>query len=693
MAELLLELFSEEIPARMQGRAKEDLARLLGNGLAAAGLEFTSIRTFATPRRLTAVVEGLPPRSPDIREERKGPRLDAPEAAIKGFLKAAALPSIDKAEKRDDKKGAYYVAIIERPGRATSDVIAAIVPEIVRSFPWPKSMRWGSGKLRWVRPLHSILCLLDGKVVDFEIDGIRSGKETRGHRFMAPEPFSVKSFADYAKKLREAKVILDGEERARIIAEEARSQAARHGLALVEDEGLLAENAGLTEWPVALMGSFDESFLAVPPEVLSTAMKAHQKCFSIRNGENLANRFVLVANLKAEDKGHAIIAGNERVIAARLADAKFFFDHDRKVLLPDRVPKLKEIVFHEKLGTQYERVQRVYKLAREIAPLVGADPDLAERAAILAKADLVSDMVGEFPELQGVMGRYYALEQEENPVVADAIAAHYKPVGPSDDVPREPVAIAVALADKLDTLVGFWAIDEKPTGSKDPYALRRAALGVIRIILENGLRLHLMDALEFQVDKTVKKRNNVKWAHRQVEQTNVDLLDFFADRLKVYLRDRGARHDLVDAVFALGGDDLLMIVRRVEALGRFLDTEDGEHLLIGTKRAINILRIEEKKDARVYDEAPDAKLFKRPEEKALAKAVDEVETAAAAAVAREDFEGAMAAMAKLRTPVDAFFDHVTVNAPEPDLRANRLRLLNRIRATTLAVADVSKIEG
>ncbi|HZP09541.1 glycine--tRNA ligase subunit beta [Methyloceanibacter sp.] len=693
MAELLLELFSEEIPARMQGRAKEDLARLLGNGLAAAGLEFTSIRTFATPRRLTAVVEGLPPRSPDIREERKGPRLDAPEAAIKGFLKAAGLPSIDKAEKRDDKKGAYYVAIIERPGRATSDVIAAIVPEIVRSFPWPKSMRWGSGKLRWVRPLHSILCLLDGKVVDFEIDGIRSGKETRGHRFMAPEPFSVKSFADYAKKLREAKVILDGEERARIIAEEARSQAARHGLALVEDEGLLAENAGLTEWPVALMGSFDESFLAVPPEVLSTAMKAHQKCFSIRNGENLANRFVLVANLKAEDKGHAIIAGNERVIAARLADAKFFFDHDRKVLLPDRVPKLKEIVFHEKLGTQYERVQRVYKLAREIAPLVGADPDLAERAAILAKADLVSDMVGEFPELQGVMGRYYALEQEENPVVADAIAAHYKPVGPSDDVPREPVAIAVALADKLDTLVGFWAIDEKPTGSKDPYALRRAALGVIRIILENGLRLHLMDALEFQVDKTVKKRNNVKWAHRQVEQTNVDLLDFFADRLKVYLRDRGARHDLVDAVFALGGDDLLMIVRRVEALGRFLDTEDGEHLLIGTKRAINILRIEEKKDARVYDEAPDAKLFKRPEEKALAKAVDEVETAAAAAVAREDFEGAMAAMAKLRTPVDAFFDHVTVNAPEPDLRANRLRLLNRIRATTLAVADVSKIEG
>jgi glycyl-tRNA synthetase beta chain len=693
MAELLLELFSEEIPARMQGRAKDDLARLLGAALGEAGLEYQSIGTFATPRRLVAVVEGLPARSPDIREERKGPRVDAPETAIKGFLKTAGLASVDEAEKRDDNKGAYYVAIIEKPGRPTSDVVAGIVPEIAKSFPWPKSMRWGSGKLGWVRPLHSILCLLDGKVVEFEIDGITSGKETRGHRFMAPEPFSVKSFADYENKLREAKVILDGDERAQIIAEEAHSLAKRHGLELVEDERLLAENAGLTEWPVALMGSFDEAFLSVPPEVLATSMKAHQKCFSVRKGERLADRFILVANLKAEDGGHAIISGNERVIAARLSDAKFFFEQDRKVMLPDRVPKLKEIVFHEKLGSQYERVQRIYRLAREIAPLVGADPDLAERAAILAKADLTSGMVGEFPELQGVMGRYYALDQQENPSVANAIAAHYKPVGPSDDVPREPVAIAVALADKLDTLVGFWAIDEKPTGSKDPYALRRAALGVIRIILENGLRLHLMDALEFQVDKVVKARKNVKWAHRQVEQRNVDLLAFFADRLKVHLREQGARHDLVDAVFALGGDDLLMIVRRVEALGRFLDTEDGEHLLTGTKRAINILRIEEKKDARVYDEAPDPKLFKRPEEKALAKAVDEVEKAAAAAVAREDFEAAMAEMAKLRKPVDEFFDHVTVNATEPELRANRLRLLNRIRATTLAVADFSKIEG
>ncbi len=714
MAELLLELFSEEIPARMQIRARDDLARLLGNALSEAGLEYKDIKTFATPRRLTAMVEGLPARSPDIREERKGPRVDAPEAALKGFLKAAGLSSVDQAEKRDDKKGAYYVALIEKPGRATAEVIAGIVPEIIRGFPWPKSMRWGSGRLRWVRPLHSILCLLDGKVVELEIDGIESGKETRGHRFMAPEPFSVKGFADYRKKLREAKVILDGEERPRLIVEQARALAKKHGLSLVEDETLLAENAGLTEWPVVLMGTFDEDFLSVPPEVLATSMKAHQKCFSLRNkGGELANQFILVANLEAEDGGKAIVAGNERVIAARLSDAKFFFEQDRKIMLPDRVPKLKEIVFHEKLGSQYERVQRVWRLAREIAPLVGADPDLAERAAILAKADLVSGMVGEFPELQGVMGRYYALDQEENPSVADAIAAHYKPLGPSDDVPREPVAIAVALADKLDMLVGFWAIDEKPTGSKDPYALRRAALGVIRIVLSNGIRFPLWNLFASATSNYTQQRN--EFVRAGVERlagpgkkgesvgdtleriANAfgasDAQDFIRERLRVQLRNQGARHDLVDAVFALGGDDLWMIVRRVEALGSFLDTEDGANLLTGTKRAINILRIEEKKDSTTYDQPPDAKLFKRIEEKALAKAVDEVEKAAAAAVAREDFEAAMAEMAKLRKPVDEFFDHVTVNATEADLRANRLRLLNRIRATTLTVADFSKIEG
>jgi len=685
MAELLLELFSEEIPARMQTRAREDLARLLVQALAAAGLEYKDLKTFATPRRLTAMIDGLPARSPDIREEKKGPRIDAPDAAINGFLKSAGLASIDQVEKREDKKGAYYVALVERPSRATEDVVAEIVPEIVKSFPWPKSMRWGSGRIRWVRPLHSILCLFDGKTVDFEIDGVRSGKGTRGHRFMAPEPFNVKSFKDYVKKLRDAKVVLDGEERARLILESARALAKKEKLALVEDEALLAENAGLTEWPVVLMGSFDEAFLSVPPEVLATSMKAHQKCFSLRKEDKLANRFILVANMEAKDGGKAIVAGSERVIAARLADAKFFFDQDRKVMLPDRVPKLKEITFHEKLGSQYDRIQRVRLLARELAPLVGADPDLAERAAILSKADLVSLMVGEFPELQGVMGRYYALDEQENPSVADAIAAHYKPLGPSDEVPREPVAIAVALADKLDMLVGFWAIDEKPTGSKDPYALRRAALGVIRTVLENGVRLPLLQRILSQL------RSN--WPRSDVLVAATSFLVFFADRLEVHLREQGARHDLVDAVFTLGGDDLLMIVRRVEALGRFLDTEDGEHLLIGTKRAINILRIEEKKDGVTYDQAPDPNLLKRPEEKSLAKAVDEVEKAAAAAVAREDFAAAMTEMVKLRAPVDEFFNRVTVNATEPDLRANRLRLLNRIRATTLTVADFSKIEG
>ncbi|HEX2449210.1 MAG TPA: glycine--tRNA ligase subunit beta [Methyloceanibacter sp.] len=685
MAELLLELFSEEIPARMQARAREDLARLLGGALREAGLEFKEIGTFATPRRLVAVVDGLPPRSPDLREEKKGPRVDAPEAAIKGFLKSAGLASVDQAEKREDKKGAFYVATIEKKGRPTDEVIASILPEIVRNFPWPKSMRWGLGKLRWVRPLHSILCLFDGKVVPFEIDGIKSGKATRGHRFMAPELFNVKGFADYREKLREAKVILDGDERAVRILKDARALAAKEGLTLVEDEALLAENAGLTEWPVVLMGSFEADFLSMPPEVLSTSMKAHQKCFSLRKkGGDLANRFILVANLKASDGGKAIVAGTERVIAARLADAKFFVDQDRKVKLDEEcIPKLKGIIFHKKLGTQYDRVDRIRTLARELAPRVGARPDDAERAAMLSKSDLVSGMVGEFPELQGVMGCYYALDQDENPLVANAIATHYKPLGPSDEVPREPVAIAVALADKLDMLVGFWAIDERPTGSKDPYALRRAALGVIRIVLENGVRLPLKGELRAHLPGDEKKR----------EEIAKTLLAFFADRLKVHLRDQGARHDLVDAVFALGRDDLLMIVKRVEALGKFLDTEDGEHLLTGTKRAINILRIEEKKDGKTYDQAPDRDLLKRPEEKALAKAVDEVEKAAAAAVAREDFEAAMAEMAKLRAPVDAFFDSVTVNTQEADLRANRLRLLNRIRATTLTVADFSKIEG
>ena len=707
MAELLLELFSEEIPARMQFRAKDDLARLLGDGLRAAGLEFTGNNSFATPRRLTAVVEGLPARSPDVREEKKGPRVDAPDAAIQGFVKSAGLKSIKDAETREDKKGGYYVALLERAGRPTAEVVTEIVPQIVRNFPWPKSMRWGSGRFRWVRPLHSILCLFDGKIVPFEIDGIQSGDETRGHRFMAPKPFHVKSFRDYVQKLKGSFVALDGAERAFLILDAARKSAKMEGLTLAEDETLLAENAGLTEWPVVLMGTFDDAFLEVPPEVLTTSMRAHQKAFSLRKGDDLANRFIVVANLDTADGGKAIIAGNERVIAARLADAKFFFNQDRKASLEDWVPKLKDIVFHEKLGNQYERVQRIRMLAREIAPLVGADPDLAERAAILAKADLLSGMVGEFPELQGVMGRYYALDQQEDPIVAEAIAAHYKPLGPTDAVPREPEAIAVALADKLDMLVGFWAIDEKPTGSKDPYALRRAALGVIRIVLENGVRFPLLHSIQFQLvmagldpaihglagGQSVDHRDKPGDDGKNGEVAP-SLLNFFADRLKVHLRDQGARHDLIDAVFApVGQDDLLMIVRRVDALGRFLDTEDGANLLAGTKRAMNILRIEEKKDDRTYDQPPDPNLFKRPQEKALAKAVDEVERAAELALANENFAAAMAAMAFLRAPVDEFFDTVTVNAPEPELRENRLRLLNRIRATTQTVADFSKIEG
>jgi glycyl-tRNA synthetase beta chain len=738
MAELLLELFSEEIPARMQVRARADLARLLGEKLKAAGLDFGEIKTFGTPRRLTIVVDGVPGRSPDIKDERKGPRVGAPEQALAGFLKSAGLSSIDQAEIRDDKKGSVYVALIEKPGRAAADVIAEIVPEIVKNFPWPKSMRWGSGRLRWVRPLHSILCLLDGKVVDFEIEGIKSGKETKGHRFMAPKAFSVKSFKEYTEKLKDAFVILDGDERAAKIAKAAHKLAEKQGLALVEDEALLAENAGLTEWPVVLMGAFDEDFLSVPNEVLVTSMRTHQKCFALSEKGllgTLTNRFLMVSNLEAKDGGKAITAGNERVIRARLADAKFFFDQDRKTSLEDRVTELKDITFHEKLGSQYERMQRVRKLAREIALLVKVDPDLAERAAILAKADLVTLMVGEFPELQGLMGRYYALDQQEHTVVADAIAAHYKPQGPTDKVPRDPVAIAVALADKIDTLVGFWAIDEKPTGSKDPFALRRAALGVIRIVLESGVRLKLRELFVWLIGNILAEtyyRATVKlqfgltdWIDEQylpgsglsdqdptphegellnrlrsapesfprVFAAANDLLNFFADRLKVYLRDQGARHDLVDAVFALGGDDLLMIVRRVEALGRFLDTEDGANLLAGTKRAMNILRIEEKKDGHAFDQAPDGALLELPEEKALAKAVDEVEQATAKAIADEDFEAAMTAMAKLRAPVDAFFDHVTVNADDPKLRENRLRLLNRIRATTQAVADFSKIAG
>ncbi|HEV2605714.1 MAG TPA: glycine--tRNA ligase subunit beta [Microvirga sp.] len=698
MPDLLLELFSEEIPARMQRRAAEDLKKLVTDALVERGFLYEGAKAFATPRRLALHIAGLPIRGQDVREERKGPRVGAPDAAVQGFLKSAGFSSLDQATiQSDPKKGEFYVALIERPGRATPDVLAEIIPAIVRNFPWPKSMRWGPasvepGSLRWVRPLHTIVCTFgpeteDPEVVRFSVDGVESGDVTYGHRFMAPEPFRVRRFDDYAPALERARVVLDADRRKDMIVHDARDLAFAQGMELVEDEGLLEEVAGLVEWPVVLMGSFDEAFLAIPPEVIRATIRANQKCFVLRDPRTggLANRFILTSNLVAKDGGQAIIAGNERVVRARLSDAKFFWETDQKTRLEERLEKLKTIVFHEKLGTQYERVERIAALARELAPVVGADPELAERAARLAKADLVTEMVGEFPELQGLMGRYYATLQGENPSVAAAVEEHYKPLGPGDRVPTDPVSVAVALADKIDTLVGFWAIDEKPTGSKDPYALRRAALGVIRLVLENNIRLALVGFMRTALPAGANA------------QLPTDLLSFFADRLKVYLRDQGARHDLIDAVFALEGqDDLLMIVRRVEALGRFLDTDDGRNLLAGYKRAANILRIEEKKDGRRYDAEPELALIDAAgqiEEKALVVALSQARPEAEAAVAAEDFEGAMRALSRLRAPLDAFFDKVTVNAEDSGLRANRLALLNAIREATRAVADFSRIEG
>ncbi len=717
MPELLLELFSEEIPARMQGRAAEDLRRLVTEGLKAQGLEAGEAKAYATPRRLTLVVEGVPEKSPDISEERKGPRVNAPEQAIAGFVKSAGLKSIKDAEiVKDDKKGDFYVAKVEKAGRAAKEIVAEVVPAVAAKFPWPKSMRWGSGKTTWVRPLHSIVCLLDGRIVPFAIEDVESGQETRGHRFHGNEPFEVRGAADYAKGLKSHKVILDSAERAQLIAEQARALAAEHKLALVEDEALLAENAGLTEWPTVLMGSFDEAFLAVPAECLMLSMKQHQKCFSLKHPRSgkLANKFLLVSNLIGKDGGAAIVAGNEKVIAARLSDAKFFWEQDKKKPLDEMAAALAGITFHEKLGSQKERVERVAELAFQIAGSVDAVPEDARRAAQLAKADLVSGMVGEFPELQGLMGRYYAEAGGIKPEIARAIELHYKPKGPTDTVPRveegDATAVAVALADKLDTLVGFWAIGEKPTGSGDPYQLRRAALGVIRIVLENDLRLPLSEALAHAINGYTGQgnehvREGVRgWAGGPGDLDDIisraydaftgsKLRDFMADRLKVQLREQGARFDLIDSVFALRGDDLALMVRRVEALTGFLTTDDGAVLLTGVKRATNILRDEEKKDKKSHAGAADAGLLREPQEKALYAAIQKVKADTVAAINVENFAGAMRALAELRAPVDAFFDKVTVNADDAALRANRLALLSEIRAATLTVADFSKIAG
>jgi glycyl-tRNA synthetase beta chain len=743
MPDLLLELFSEEIPARMQARAAEDLRKAVTDRLVEAGLVYEGAKAFVTPRRLTLAVHGVPVRQPDLREEKKGPRVGAPDNAIAGFLKAAGLKSIGEAKVQPDKKGDFYVAVIEKPGRAAIDVIGEILPDVIKGFPWPKSMRWGAassapGALTWVRPLHSIVATFgpeteDPDIVPFSVDGIAAGNQTRGHRFMAPQPFTVRRFADYAQKLDKAKVVLDAERRRQIILTEAKQLAFAQGLEFVQDDGLLAEVAGLVEWPVVLMGSFDLSFLQIPEEVIRATIRNNQKCFVLRDSAHakLVDKFLLVSNLEAEDGGAAIVAGNERVIRARLSDAKFFYQTDLKTKLEDRLPKFEHIVFHEKLGTQAERIERIERLAAELAPLVGADVAKAKRAARLCKADLLTEVVGEFPELQGTMGKYYAEAQGEDEAVAHAIEDHWKPKGPDDLVPSDPVSIAVALADKLDTLFDFWAIEETPTGSKDPYALRRASLGVIRIVLDNGVRLPLGDFATSRIAAMIEKADPREYREADVDeyfnsleqnQSNADLRKrvaefasptmqlrgakavrayfnlrlFFAERLTVILRDRGARHDLVDAVFALGGlfdDDFLMIVRRVEALGKFLDTEDGKNLLAGYKRATNIIRIEEKKDSREYTGAPESKLYKQSEEKVLAKAIDAAKAEATRAVEKEDFEAAMRAMAKLRPAVDTFFEKVTVNVEDKPLRENRLRLLNEIRAATRAVADFSKIEG
>ena len=687
MPDLLLELFSEEIPARMQRRAADDLKSLVTNALVERGCLYEGAQAFATPRRLALHIVGLPAHQPDVKEEKKGPRVGAPQQAIDGFLKGAGLTDISQATiQSDPKKGDFYIAIVESKGRETAAVIADIMPGIIRAFPWPKSMRWGkasaeAGALRWVRPLHSILCTFGSEtetpeVIHFDVDGLHSGDITYGHRFLAPAPIHIRRFDDYVAALEKAKVVLSTDRRKEIIANDARHLAFAQGLELVEDDGLLEEVAGLVECPVVLMGSFEERFLDIPPEVIRATIRANQKCFVLRKaGETkLANKFLLTSNMIASDDGATIIGGNERVVRARLSDAKFFWETDLKVKLEDRLEKLKSITFHAKLGTQHERVERIVALAKELAPVVKADVTKTARAALLCKADLVSEMVGEFPEVQGLMGRYYATRQSEDASVAAALEEHYKPQGPSDVVPKDAVSIAVALADKLDTLVGFWAIDEKPTGSKDPYALRRAALGVVRLILDNELRLPL--------------------ARHHIDQS---LLAFFHDRLKVYLRDQGQRHDLIDAVLASGQqDDLLMIVKRVEALDAFLATDDGTNLLAGFRRAANILKAEEKKDGKSYNEAIDLHLIKakgEAEEKVLAEVLEVATRHAREHVEKEDFAGAMKALAQLRPAVDAFFDKILVNADDAELRANRLRLLASFREATRAVADFSAIAG
>jgi glycyl-tRNA synthetase beta chain len=727
MADLLLELFSEEIPARMQVQAAKDLEKLVVGALSDRGLLFEGVRAFSGPRRLTLAMAGLPVKQPDVSEELKGPKVDAPAAALEGFLRKAGLTR-DQLKVEKTPKGDVYLAVIERKGRDTAAVLAEILPECFAKLPWPKSMRFPGSPVRWVRPLHGIVCMFDGEVVPFEFAGVTSGNTTKGHRFLSDgKPIAVRHFDDYVAALENAHVILEADKRKDIILHEMKQKAFALGLEVIEDEGLLNEVSGLAEWPVVLIGRIQDEFMDVPPEILQTSMRTHQKYFSLRDPKTgkMAARFAVIANMVAEDGGKEIVAGNERVLRARLSDAKFFWDQDRKRTLESRVDDLKNIVFHAKLGTQYERVERIEALAGEIAEKIGADVEKAKRAARLCKADLTTGVVGEFPELQGVMGRYYALHDGEDADVADAVRDHYKPVGPSDAVPMNKVSIAVALADKLDQLVGFFAIDEKPTGSSDPFALRRAALGAIRIVLSQNIRvpvlgleglfgIHVLNFLRPHIvdtrrkpggngkqlspipvlDRAIRRQLSEEKAQDDVLKADQEIRDFFVERIKFALREKGTRHDLIDAVFSLGNeDDLVRLVARVEALQSFLKTDDGANLLTAYKRAANILKAEEKKDKTTFDGAVDASLLALPEEKALAEALGAAEKAIGADVQAEKFVEAMGVMAGLRKPVDAFFDKVTVNDKDAKLRENRLKLLASLRATLHLVADFSKIEG
>jgi glycyl-tRNA synthetase beta chain len=742
MADLLLELFSEEIPARMQAQAAKDLERLIVGSLSDRGLLFEGAKAFAGPRRLTLAIAGLPARQPDVSEELKGPKVDAPQAALDGFLRKTGLTK-DQLKVEKTPKGDVYLAVIERAGRATAEVLAEVLPKTIGSLPWPKSMRWPQGRarglfqapfgqgffaeasqVRWVRPLHGIVCTFDGEVVPFEFAGVTSGNTTKGHRFLSSGHIEVRRYDDYVEKLHKAHVILDAEQRKAIIFEAVKSAAFVHGLEMIPDEGLLDEVAGLAEWPVVLTGAIQDEFMDVPPEILQTSMRTHQKYFSLRDPKTgkMANRFALVSNMIANDGGKEIVAGNERVLRARLSDAKFFWDQDRKTRLSDRINALDSIVFHAQLGSQLQRVERVEKLSDEIAKKIGANVALSRSAALLCKADLTTGVVGEFPELQGVMGRYYALHEGTSEETADAVRDHYKPLGPSDVVPTNKISVVVASADKIDQLVGFFAIGEKPTGSGDPYALRRSALGLIRILETNGLHLDMRSLFDIAAanlsGQEVASHDPAKgdpkditfnssdieaggpyWTNVTLDKTFWDniyraLLSFLADRLKVALREKGTRHDLIDAVFSLGNeDDLVRLVARVEALQSFLKMDEGANLLAGYKRAANILKAEEKKDKATFDGTPQLGLMALPEEKSLFVALENGAPLIASDIEAERFVSAMEIMAKLRSPVDAFFDKVKVNDDDPKIRENRLKLLARLRATLHQVADFSKIEG